>query len=119
MTPPGPPDNPGPDPAEPDSARGRLAWSVAAAVDQVSGVRRTGSPGVEVSTQYRDGRVLGVKLGETEVAVHVVAERLPLEPLISAVRDAARNALGAASDGRDLRVRVDDLDVRRLPRRPK
>jgi hypothetical protein len=118
VTPPGPSE-------EPDlgrlevSVRGRLALSVAAAVDQVTGVRRTGGPGVEVSTQYRGGRVVGVGLGDTEVTVHVVAEHLPLEPLISAVRDAALDALGAVSDPRGVSVVVDDLDVTRLPRGPK
>jgi hypothetical protein len=115
VTAPGLADTPIPDWAEPVSVRGRLAWTVAAAVDQVSGVRRSGGPGVEVATQYRGGRVLGVGLGETDITVHVVAERLPLEPLIRAVRDATLNALRAASDGRGVTVIVDDLDVQRLP----
>ncbi len=45
--------------------RGRLALAVAAAVDAVGGVRRTGGQGVEVATQYPGGRVLGIRLAPT------------------------------------------------------
>jgi hypothetical protein len=103
----------------PVSGRGLLAASVAAAVDQVAKVRRSGGSGVEVSTQYRGARVLGVALGDTEVVVQVTAETLPLEPLVAAVRDAALGALRSLSDSRDVLVVVDDLDVDRLPRRRK
>ena len=92
---------------------------MAAAVDRVPNVRRSGGSGVEVSTQYRGGRVLGVALGDTEVVVQVTARALPLEPLVAAVRDAALGALRSLSDNRDIRVVVDDLDVNRLPRRRK
>jgi hypothetical protein len=37
--------------------RGGLALAVAAAIDQVPGVRRTGGQGVDVSTQYAGGRL--------------------------------------------------------------
>ena len=79
---------PGPVPRPPvdPGRRGRLALAVAAAVDTVGGVRRTGGPGVEVATQYPGGRVLGVRLGTDEVTVHIVAERLPLDAVADAVR---------------------------------
>ena len=64
--------------------RGRLALAVAAAVDTVVGVRRTGGPGVEVATQYPGGRVVGVRLGPDEVTVHIIAERLPLDTVADA-----------------------------------
>jgi hypothetical protein len=99
------------------SGRGPLAEAVAAAVDQVPNVRRSGGSGVEVSTQYRGGRVLGVALGDTQVVVHMTALALPLEPLAAAVREAAMGALRSRSDNRDVSVVVDDLDVNRLPRR--
>ena len=94
--------------------RGRLALAVAAAVDTVGGVRRTGGPGVEVATQYPGGRVLGVRLGADEVTVHIIAERLPLDAVAEAVRLAARSALASLGDGRAVAVSVDDLDVSSL-----
>jgi hypothetical protein len=103
----------------PPSGRGLVAGSVAAAVDRVAKVRRSGGSRVEVSTQYRGGRILGVALGDTEVVVHVIAEALPLEPIVAAVRDAALRALSSLSDSRAVSVVVDDLDVQRLPRRRK
>ena len=95
--------------------RGRLALAVAAAVDAVGGVRRTGGPGVEVATQYPGGRVLGVRLGADEVTVHIVAERLPLDAVADAVRFAASSALARLGDSRAVAVSVDDLDVASLP----
>ena len=96
--------------------RGHLALAVAAAIDDLPGVRRSSGQGVEVSTQYPGGRVIGVRLTDREVAVHVTAEQLPLEPVVEAVRSAAVSALREASDLRDVAVYVDDLDVQRLPR---
>ncbi len=117
-TTPPPTTNPGPGPRPPvdPGRRGRLALAVAAAVDSVSGVRRTGGPGVEVATQYPGGRALGVRLGADEVTVHIVAERLPLDAVADAVRVAARSALAAHGDRRAVAVSVDDLDVSFLPR---
>ena len=106
---------PAPRPPVDPGRRGRLALAVAAEVDTVGGVRRTGGPGVEVATQYPGGRVLGVRLGADEVTVHIIAERLPLDMLAEAVRFAARSALAAHGDRRAVVVRVDDLDVMSLP----
>ncbi len=103
-------------PAFPDSARARLARSLATAVDAVAGVRRCGGSGIEVSTQYRGGRIIGVRLADHEVTVQVVAERLPLEPLADQVRAAARAVLHASDDDRPVQVVVDDLDLTSLPR---
>ena len=103
-------------PALPDSARVRLASSLATAVDAVTGVRRSGGSGVEVSTQHRGGRIVGVRLAEHEVTVQVVAERLPLASLADKVGAAARAVLRAGGDERPVRVVVDDLDLTRLPR---
>jgi hypothetical protein len=115
-TPPGP-TTPGPPPGPPadPGRRGRLALAVAAAVDTVAGVRRTGGQGVEVATQYPGGRALGVRLGADGVTVHVIAERLPLDVLAESVRLAARSALAALGDSRAVAVSVDDLDVASLP----
>lgn len=102
-------------PALPDTNRARLAWSLAVAVDGVAGARRCGGSGVEVSTQYRGGRILGVGLADEEVTVQVIGERLPLGPLTDEVRAAAGAVLRAAGDDRPIRVVVDDLDVTCLP----
>ena len=114
-TPPSPTPGPAPRPPVDPGRRGRLALAVAAAVDSVGGVRRTGGPGVEVATQYPGGRALGIRLGADEVTVHVIAERLPLDVLAEAVRFAAHSALAAHGDRRPVAVRVDDLDVMSLP----
>jgi hypothetical protein len=108
---------PGPAPRPPvdPGRRGRLALAVAAAVDSVGGVRRTGGHGVEVATQYPGGRVLGVRLGADEVTVHIVAERLPIDAVADAVRVAARSALAGLGDNRGVAVSVEDLDVLSLP----
>jgi hypothetical protein len=106
---------PGPRPPVDPGRRGRLALAVAAAVDSVGGVRRTGGPGVEVATQYPGGRALGVRLGTDEVTVHIVAERLPLDAVADAVRLAALSALAGLGDSRAVAVSVDDLDVASLP----
>ena len=94
--------------------RGRLALAVAAAVDTVGGVRRTGGPGVEVATQYPGGRVVGVRVGTDEVTVHIVAERLPLDAVAEAVQFAIRQALSSLGDGRAAAVAIDDLHVASL-----
>jgi hypothetical protein len=96
--------------------RGRLALAVAKAVDSVPGVRRSPGPGVEVATQYREGKVTGIGLGDT-VQVHVVVEVLPLEAVTDQVHRAARHALDAAGDSRAVAVTVDDIDVATFPRR--
>jgi hypothetical protein len=95
--------------------RGRVALAVAQAVDSVAGVRRSPGPGVEVATQYRGGKVLGISLGET-VQVHVVVSALPIEAVADQVHWAARYALDAAGDRRPVAVVIDDLDVDVLPR---
>ena len=100
----------------PDSARVQLARSLAMAVDAVVGVRRSGGSGVEVATQYRGSRIVGVRLTEGEVTVQVVAERLPLGPLADTVGAAARAVLQTVGDDRPVRVVVDDLDVTWMPR---
>lgn len=119
MTPSPPVDAAQPQLPTPATGRGLVAGSVAAAVDQVPNVRRSGGSGVEVSTQYPGGRILGVALSDTEVVVQVIAEALPLDPVVAAVRAAALGALESLSDSRGMRVVVDDLDVSRLPRRRK
>lgn len=107
---------PGPTPDfPPTGARGRLAAAVAEAVDAVGGARRSGGPGVEVATQHRNGKVVGVQLAEKQVLVQVTAERLPLPLLVEQVRAAAARVLSDQGDSRPVVVTVDDLNVDRLP----
>lgn len=98
-----PPPDPGP--------RGRLALTVAAAVDTVDGARRSGDGGVEVATQYRGGRVVGVRLGDAQIEVHVVAEHPDVAVVAGKIQVAARRALDLVGDRRKVMVFVDDLDV--------
>jgi hypothetical protein len=102
----------------PIGKRGRLALAVAAAVDTVEGARRADETNSD-STQYAGGRVAGIRLGEDEICVHIVAESLPLDPLVETVRLAAVAASRGAGDERPVRVAVDDLDVAKLPRGPR
>jgi hypothetical protein len=97
--------------------RGQLASAVAAAVDTVAGVRRTGGGGVEVATQYPGGRVVGVLLGAETVTVQVIAEQFPLIALADSVRAAVRVALSGFDDQRRVDVTIDDIDVAKLPSR--
>ena len=110
-----PPHAPVPVPRPPvdPGRRGRLALAVAAAVDTVGGVRRTGGPGIEVATQYPGGRVVGVRVGTDEVTVHIVAERLPLDAVAGAVRLAARSALVSLRDSRTVAVAIENWTCRR------
>ena len=114
-TPPPPQTVPAPSRPLDPGRRGRLALAVAAAVDTVVGVRRTGGPGVEVATQYPGGRVVGVRLGPDEVAVHLIAERLPLDAVADAVHAAVGATLAGLGDRRAVAVTIDDLDVPSMP----
>ena len=88
--------------------------AVAAAVDTVAGVRRSKGTGIEVATQYRGGKTLGVRLSDDSVEVHVVAERPEVARLAQMVHEAARRALDGIGDRRPVAVVVDDLDVASL-----
>lgn len=99
----------------PIGKRGQLASVVATAVDTVAGARRTGGTGVEAATQYAGGRALGVQLGDDQVVVHLVAERLPLDGVVEDVRSAVVGALQARGDTRSVVVAIDDLDLDTSP----
>lgn len=114
-TPPTPATSPTPVAPVDPGRRGRLALAVAAAVDTVVGVRRTGGQGVEVATQYPGGQVLGVRLGPDEVTVHIIAERFPLETVADAVHAAVGATLAGLGDRRAVAVSIDDLDVASMP----
>ncbi len=97
--------------AGPPGVRGQLAWRVAAAVDATGGVRRSGGAGVEVATQYRGGRVQGVRIGDGEIIVHVTAEQLDVRRVGDDVRAAVGQVLTGADADRRIVVCVDDIDL--------
>jgi hypothetical protein len=101
------PTTPGSDPGP----RGRVAVAVAAAVDTVRGARRSRGVGIEVATQYRGGRTIGVRLSDDRVEVHIIAERPEVAVVAQDVHDVTRHALDALSDRRCVAVVIDDLDV--------
>ena len=95
-----------------------LARSVADAVTAVPGVAAM-SPGsgVEVATLFAGGKVIGLRLGPDAVDVHIVADRVPLQPVADEAAEAARRVLAAAGDERSVRVVVEDVMMDALDRR--
>lgn len=88
-----------------------MALAVAAAVDSVPGARRSRGTGIEVATQYRGGKAIGVGLRDDCVEVHVVAERPDVTRLAEDIHAVTRRALDGIGDRRRVAVFVDDLDV--------
>jgi len=95
-----------------------LAHAVAEAVTAVPGVARL-SPGsgVEVAALYAGGKVVGLRLSGDVVGVHIVADRVPLQPVADEAAAAARRALSAAGDDREVNVVVEDVESAALDRR--
>jgi hypothetical protein len=84
---------------------------VAAAVDSVAGTRRSRGTGIEVATQYRGGKAVGVRLRDDRVEVHFVAEHPDVTRLAEEIHAVTRRALDGIGDRRPVAVFVDDLDV--------
>ena len=102
--------------SNPSSRRREIAETVAAAVDEVPGVRRTfGSGVVELSTLYPGGRVEGVALRDEVVLVCVALSRLPVPAVADEITAAAGEALRSLGDTRRVEVVIDDLDLDELP----
>ena len=95
-----------------------IAQAVADAVRAVPGVAGL-SPGtgVEVSTQFSGGKVIGVRLIGDEAEVHIIADRLPLPPIANEAAAAARQVLRAAGDDRPVVVVIDDIAYDAMTRR--
>jgi hypothetical protein len=95
-----------------------IARAVADAVLAVPGVAGL-SPGsgVEVSTQFSGGKVIGVRLTGNEVEVHIVADRGPLPPIANEAAAAAGRVLSAGGDNRPVLVVVDDIVTDAMTRR--
>jgi hypothetical protein len=95
-----------------------VARSVAEAVTAVPGVAGlTPGPGVEVSTQFSGGKVVGVRLGGEQVEIHIRADRMPLPPIAAEAIAAARRVLAAIGDERRVLVVVDDVVADAFDRR--
>jgi hypothetical protein len=95
-----------------------VARSVAEAVMAVPGVAGlTPGPGVEVSTQFSGGKIVGVRLGGEQVEIHIRADRVPLPPIANEAVAAARRVLAATGDERRVLVVVDDVVADEFDRR--
>jgi hypothetical protein len=104
-------------PRPPKGGRVGVATAVAAAVDSVAGVRRSGGSGVEVATYYPGGRLVGIRLGDDHVLVQVAAARFPLDTVAEEVQAAVHVVLEALGDPRSVVVSVCDIDISVLPPR--
>lgn len=95
-----------------------VASAIADAALGVPGVARL-SPGrgVEVSTPYPGGKVVGVRLAADGVTVGIVADRVPLPPVADEVTATVRRVLAAAGDDRPVTVVIDDVLPEALGRR--
>jgi hypothetical protein len=98
-------------------SRVAVAQAVAAAVDGVGGARRTVGSGVEVATQLRGGRVVGVRVVGSQVEVHVVVEGLDVARVAERVQLDVRAALDRMGDPRPVALTVDDIDLASIPAR--
>jgi hypothetical protein len=103
-----------------ETDRADLARAVARVVAAVPGVTRLVGDArpVEVATLYRHGKILGVRLTERTVSVHVAVDLLPVQVVTEAIGQAVRQLLCETADDREITVVVDQLDgIDALPER--
>jgi hypothetical protein len=93
----------------------RAVADAALAVPGVAGL--SPGTGVEVSTQFSGGKVIGVRLTGDEVEVHIIADRVPLPPIANEAAAAAGRVLKAGGDDRPVVVVVDDIVPHAMTRR--
>jgi hypothetical protein len=96
-----------------------LARSIADAVTEVPGVAglTSADSSVEVATLFAGGKVVGLRLGEDAVEIHIVVERVPMQPVADKAVAAARRVLSAIGDDRAVQVIVADVVLDALDRR--
>jgi hypothetical protein len=95
-----------------------VARAVADAALAVPGVASLSpGPGVEASTQFSGGKVVGVRLARDEVSVRIAADRVPLPPVAAEVTAAVRRVLASIGDDRPVTVFIDDVTAGALARR--
>jgi hypothetical protein len=98
--------------------RAVLAAAVATALTRVPGVARLSpSSGVEVSTQFAGGKVVGVAVRGDAVVAYLVVDRVPVDRVARAARAAGEAALADLGVARRLDLVIDDVDLDRLPPR--
>jgi hypothetical protein len=95
-----------------------IASAIADAALGVPGVAGL-SPGrgVEVSTPYPGGKVVGVRMAPDGVTVGITVDRVPLPPVADQVTAAVRGVLSAVGDDRPVTVVIDDVLPEALNRR--
>lgn len=97
--------------------RVELARALHDEIGRVPGVSRLGGGnGVEASTQYAGGKVVGVSVAGTRIEAQVVACELPVTAVAERVHRAAGLVLLAAGDHRPVRVVITDVDIDSLGR---
>jgi hypothetical protein len=95
-----------------------LAASIADAVTAVPGVAGlTGGPAVEVATLFAGGKVVGLRVADDEVEIHIVADQAPFWAVADEAAAAALRVLSAAGEDRRVQVVVDDVVLDALDRR--
>lgn len=96
-----------------------LARSIADAVTAVPGVAGLTSADsrVEVATLFAGGKVVGLRLGDDTVEIHILVDRPPVQQVANEAVAAARRVLAAVGDERAVRVVVADVVVDALERR--
>jgi hypothetical protein len=95
-----------------------LARTVADAVLDVPGVAGlTGGPGVEVATLFAGGKVVGLRIGDGAVDVHLVADRIPLHQVAEDAAAAAQRVLSAVGDPRQVNIVIEDVVAGAIDRR--
>jgi hypothetical protein len=91
---------------------------LADAVTAVPGVAGlSAGSGVEVSTQFAGGKVIGVRLTGDQVEVHINADRVPLVPVGDEAAAVARRVLTGMGDTRPVMIVIDDVAAEALDRR--
>lgn len=78
---------------------------------------RSVTGGVEVSTPYPGGKVVGVRMAADGVTVGITVDRVPLPPVADQVAAAVRRVLSAVGDDRPVTVVIDDALPEALNRR--
>jgi hypothetical protein len=95
-----------------------VARSLAEAALAVPGVASLSpGPGVEMSTQFPGGKVIGVRLSGDQVCVRITADQVPLPAVAAQVNASARRVLSACGDDRPVTVFIDDVTTAALDRR--
>lgn len=64
---------------------------------------------MEVATQVPGDKIIGIRLGDDAVTIHVIVDRFPIPDVAYAVRAAGEGVLRRVGDERVVVVVVDDI----------